>query len=140
MVNRPKGMGTAHETDVVNWLKLNGWPYASRRALSGKDKGDVRLSESVPFTIEAKTAKKTTDRMNVGGWLRELSEEIINSESLSGAVVYKQRGTTDVGKYVVLMRMEHLNVLLTRAFTRNESGLGLFPPPEPRIRWIPRYG
>jgi hypothetical protein len=77
--------------------------------------------------------------MAVGTWLRELSEEIVNSESLSGAVVYKQRGTTDVGKYVVLMRMEHLNVLLTRAFPSYQSELEQFEPPGKRLRTIPRY-
>ena len=140
MVNRPKGLGTAHETDIVNWLRANGWRHATRRPLSGgKDTGDVRLSETVPFTIEAKTAKKTTDRMAVGTWLRELSEEILNSESLSGAVVYKQRGTTDVGKYVVLMRMENLNVLLTRAFSDNQSALASLVSQPKRVRLIPRY-
>ncbi len=140
MANRPKSMGTAHETDIVNWLRANGWRHATRRPLSGgKDTGDVRLSETVPFTIEAKTAKKTTDRMAVGTWLRELSEEIVNSDSLSGAVVYKQRGTTDVGKYVVLMRVEHLNVLLTRAFPTSKSGVGLEELASPRVRTIPRY-
>lgn len=143
MVNPTKKIGTQHETDIVNWLRANGWPHADRRPpKGGKDRGDVQLSERVPFTIEAKTARKTTDRMTVSTWLRELAAEIENAGDISGAVVYKQRGTVDVGEYVVLMRMKHLQTLLTRAFAEHaaqckETLTSELTPPRRRV--IPRY-
>ena len=117
MANKMRAMGTQHESAIVNWFRDHGWLWAKRKPLAGgADEGDIWLSERIPFLIEAKTARKTTDRVTIGGFLRELDIEIANAEAESGAVILKQRGTTDVGKYVVLMRVEHLQVLLRRAY------------------------
>lgn len=117
MSNRMKSLGTSHETAIKKWLRENGWPYASRRTLAGSgDEGDLRLSERVPFTIEAKTAKSTTDKASLGAFMKELVAEVENSESEAGAVVLKKRGTTDVGEYYALMPVWMLNVLLQKAY------------------------
>lgn len=117
MANRLRALGTQHETGIVTWLRAHGWPWAKRKTQAGSaDEGDIWLSERIAFVIEAKSAKRTTDRMAVGTFLNELEAEINNAGARSGAVVFKQRGTTDVGKYVVFMRMEHLNVLLRDAY------------------------
>jgi len=117
MANRMKSMGTSHESAIVNWLKEHGWPWASRKTLAGAaDEGDIRLSERIPFVIEAKTSKSTTDRAAIGTWLKELEAEVDNSGSESGAVIHKRRGTTDVGEYIVMMPVKYLNVLLNKAY------------------------
>lgn len=116
-MSRQKQLGTAHETHVVEWLKAHGWPFATRKTLAGaSDKGDIQLSERVPFVIEAKTSKASTDRAALGQWMKELEEEVANSNSLFGAVVHKKRGTTDVGEYYVIMPVKFLNVLLRMCF------------------------
>lgn len=131
-----KDIGTRHESAIVAWLLDHGWPWAHRRAQKGKaDQGDVCLSERIPFTIEAKSSRKTTDRMAVGTWLKELEAEVNASGDESGAVVYKRRGTTDVGESVVLMPMKYLNVLLTRAYGGGEI---LTSKSSVRKRSIPR--
>lgn len=117
MANRMKSMGTSHETAIKEWLRKNGWPYAERKTLAGAaDEGDIRLSERVPFVIEAKTAKSTTDRAAIGSFVKELEAEVVNSGSESGAVILKKRGTTDVGQYYAIMPVHMLNVILSKAY------------------------
>lgn len=117
MGNRMKAMGTTHESAIVTWLREHGWPWASRKVLAGsEDEGDIELSERIPFVIEAKTAKSTTDRAAIGTWLKELEAEVFYSESEAGAIVFKKRGTTDVGEYVAIMPVKYLNLLLQKTY------------------------
>lgn len=110
-------MGTAHESAIKLWLQAHGWPYADRRRLNGAaDLGDLQLSERIPFIIEAKTAKKTTERATLGTFVKELEAEVINSKSEAGAVVFKKVGTTDVGEFYALMPVKYLNVLLEKCY------------------------
>jgi hypothetical protein len=134
--NPTKKIGTQHESDIVTWFKAHGWPWARRRVSKGSsDEGDLCLSERIPFTIEAKTARKTTDRMAVGTWLRELEAEVSNAGDEAGAVIYKRRGTSDVGEYVVLMPVKYLNLLLARTYDEERVAA---PAPAKRVRSIPR--
>lgn len=134
-MSKQKQLGTQHETDIVNWLKSKGWKYATRIVLKGgKDEGDVVLSERIPFVIEAKTAKSTTDRAALGTWLRELATEVENGGYEGGAVVHKKRGTTDVGEYIVLMPMKYLHELLCAKY----ADLREPPADVPRLRLVRR--
>ena len=124
------------ETAIVVWLKAHGWPWAHRRTQKGSpDEGDVCLSERIPFTIEAKNSRKTTDRASIGTWLKELEAEVTNVGDEAGAVIHKRRGVTDVGEYIVLMPVKYLDVLLTRAYGSGEISAQLSPK---RKRVIPR--
>ena len=41
-MSKQRQKGTLHETNVVAFLRDNGFPYAERRALNGQfDKGDI---------------------------------------------------------------------------------------------------
>ena len=117
MANRMKSLGTSHESAIRTWLREHGWPYADRRAQNGAaDLGDIRLSERIPFVVEAKTAKSTTDRASLGTFVKELEAEINNAQAESGAVVFKKKGTTDVGEYYAILPVKYLNALLIRAY------------------------
>lgn len=136
MANPSKKIGTQHETNIVGWFMAHGWPWAHRRTQKGNaDEGDVCLSERIPFTIEAKTARKTTDRMAVGTWIRELEAEVNAVGDEAGAVIYKRRGTTDVGEYVVLMPVKYLNHLLEHTYGEESK---VSAAPVRRVRVIPR--
>lgn len=140
MANRPKALGTELETALKGYLRENGWPYADRIVLhGGKDVGDVRLSERIPFVLEGKSAKSTTDRAAIGTWLRELQTEVSNANAISGAVVHKKRGTTDVGEYVAIMPVKYLNVLLRLAFPGEPTVQEAPDPPRRRKVVIPPY-
>ena len=117
MANRMKAMGTSHESSIRTWLREHGWPYADRRAQNGSaDLGDLRLSERIPFVVEAKTAKSTTDRASLGTFVKELTTEVDNAGAESGAVVFKKKGTTDVGEFYAILPVKYLNILLKRAY------------------------
>ena len=129
-------MGTKHESDIVNWLKAHGWSWAHRRTQKGSaDEGDVCLSERIPFTIEGKNSKRSTDRAAIGTWLRELEAEVNAVGDEAGAVIHKRRGTTDVGEYVVIMPVKYLNHLLRRVYGEAEEIVEVSPK---RRRSIPR--
>jgi N-dimethylarginine dimethylaminohydrolase len=124
------------ETAIKKWLREHGWPFAHRRTQQGSaDEGDLCLSERIPFTIEAKNSRKTTDRAAIGTWLKELETEVTNVGDEAGAVIHKRRGTTDVGESIVIMPLKYLNVLLTRAYGSSEISPQLSPK---RRRVIPR--
>ena len=113
-----KSLGTGHETAIKMWLREHGWPFADRKVLAGaNDEGDLRLSERIPFVIEAKTAKSTTDRASLGTFVKELEAEVKNANAEAGAVVFKKKGTTDVGEYYAIMPVHMLNALLKKAYT-----------------------
>ena len=121
-MNAPKRLGTQHETSIVKWLKAHGWPWAHRRTQKGSaDEGDVCLSERIPFTIEAKNSKRSTDRAAIGTWVRELEAEVNAVGDEAGAVIHKRRGTTDVGEYIVIMPVKYLNHLLTAVYGTPEE-------------------
>jgi hypothetical protein len=136
VANSAKSLGTILETAIKNWLREHGWPFAHRRTQQGSaDEGDLCLSERIPFTIEAKNSRKTTDRAAIGTWLKELEAEVTNVGDEAGAVIHKRRGTTDVGESIVIMPLKYLNVLLTRAYGSSEISPQLSPK---RKRLIPR--
>ena len=136
VVNKPRQIGTKHESDIVNWLKAHGWPFAHRRTQKGSaDEGDVCLSERIPFTIEGKTSRRTTERAAIGAWLRELEAEVQAVGDEAGAVIHKRRGTTDVGEFIVIMPVKYLNLLLRRVYDEGEISRHLSSK---RRRVIPR--
>jgi hypothetical protein len=109
--NPKKAKGTAAETAVVKYLK-NTWDSVERRALAGSaDKGDI---SGIPFVcIEVKDHKK----MVLSGWIKELDEEMKNSQALTGAVIHKKRGTLDVGEWYATMPVEiYVNLLIEAGY------------------------
>lgn len=99
MVNKPKIKGTAWESDIVQFLRDNGFPLAERRALTGgKDKGDV-TGLGFPVVIEAKNEKTIT----LGTYASEVQAEMVNADADFGAAWVKRRGKSSPGDaYVVL--------------------------------------
>ena len=98
MSNPSKQRGTAAETAVVAWLRLNGYPHAERRALAGQaDKGDIA---GLPGTVVEVKSCKAHD---LAGWCGELEAEIRNAGALTGVVIAKRRGTTNVDEWYALM-------------------------------------
>ncbi len=111
MSNPKKAKGTAAETAVVNYLKKT-WDTVERRALAGSaDKGDISGIANV--CIEVKDHKK----MVLSGWVKELEEEMKNSQALTGAVIHKKRGTLNVGEWYATMPVEvYINLLIEAGY------------------------
>ena len=117
MSNPSKQRGTAAETAVVDYLRRRGWPFAERRALSGRlDKGDVAGVAGV--CLEVKSCKT----IDLAGWLKEAETEQANAGAHVGAVVAKKRGTTDPGQWYAVLSFRQLCDLLAAAGYRGTHG------------------
>lgn len=107
MANRSKAKGTSAESAIVAYLRANGFPWAERRALAGiADKGDVGGIPGV--VVEAKDCV----RVELAKWLDEATVEKANAGAQVGFVWFKRRGTTDPGKWFVLMSGEQVVELI----------------------------
>lgn len=119
MVNKPRIKGTFAETAVVNYLQVNGFPYAERRSLKGAlDRGDVTGCPGLCF--EVKYAGVTP---KIGPWLTETGIERLNSGADYGILVVKPLGLGDrsVGSWYAIMTAEDFNqiAVASRLFEGN---------------------
>jgi hypothetical protein len=84
MVTNPKG--TQAETAVVRYLQEHGFPYAERRAKTGRyDCGDINVDPSV--VIEVKNHKA----MDLAGWIDQTEVERENGSDALVAVCWHKR-------------------------------------------------
>ena len=110
MANPSGRKGTAWETDIVDYLVLEGWPYVERRRLSGRyDRGDIAGIPGV--VIEAKNAKTHA----LAAWLDEANEECLNDHADLGVAWFKRRGRASAAEGFVLMDGKTFTRLLTAA-------------------------
>lgn len=79
--------GTSTERMVVDYLRTQGWPFAERRALSGRmDKGDVTGTPNLVWEV------KGAARLCIPEWLRETEVERRNAKADYGILVVKPKG------------------------------------------------
>lgn len=92
-MNRPKAIGTAGETAVVRVLRLNGWPSAERRALTGaQDCGDVTGTPGIVWEVKAGDAAKRASDGLVQLWLDQTEVERVNAGADVGVLVLARAG------------------------------------------------
>ena len=114
VVNRSGIKGTKGETDRVNYLRARGWHYATRIPKKGaRDEGDIILDQAVPVMVESKETKSFTPSTFVA----EMEAQITNAKAEFGFVIWKKRGTTDVGKYYALTTVEQIMGLVERVYS-----------------------
>jgi hypothetical protein len=111
-VTRSKQRGTKAETDVRNYLRLRGWPFARRLTLGGsKDPGDITLGDGIPVTIEVKDCAE----YRLSQWLTEAHTERDNNGHHIGFVWFKRRGKGSPADWYVLMDGATVTKLLIEA-------------------------
>ena len=109
MTSASKAKGSKAELDVVKWLK-EWFPYVDRRLAGATlDKGDISGIPGV--TIEIKNHAK----MDLAGWLEELSTEMGNDNAWTGVVVHKRRGKGSPAEWYATMPAQVWVDLLRRA-------------------------
>lgn len=87
-VNKSKAKGTAAETAVVKWLRLNGFPDASRRPLAGRyDVGDILLVSGL--IAEVKAHATVTDGL-LRQWLMDTYREMDNAHCDVALLIVKR--------------------------------------------------
>jgi hypothetical protein len=98
MVNRAKAKGTEAETAIVEFLKVNGFPFAERRTTNGaNDRGDINISPDV--VIEVKNCKT----MDLAGWVDEAITESENANAWLTCVWHKRIRKGHPGDWYVTM-------------------------------------
>ncbi len=123
MVNKSRIKGTLAETAVVNYLQVNGFPYAERRSLNGAmDRGDVAGCPGLCF--EVKYAGLTP---KIGPWLEETGIERLNSGADYGILVVKPLGLGErsVSSWYAVMLAEHFDRIAGLVKLFQEGGLVL---------------
>lgn len=102
-----RGKGTHAETQVVNYLVDQGFPYAERRAPNGaRDRADVAGIPGV--AIEVKNAA----RMCLAEWVDEAIEEGKNANASVSVCWHKRRGKGSPGQWFVTMTGEQFVKLI----------------------------
>lgn len=105
MVNKSKVKGTRWESQVVEYLKAHGFPFARRLTLAGsKDIGDIYLGDDPPggqVTVEAKDCAAIT----LSTFMDETVAETENAGNEYGFVVVKRRNKP-VGQAYVVSNLE----------------------------------
>ena len=98
MTSPQKRKGSAAELAVAKWLRKLGWIHAERsRAGWQDDRGDI---DGMPgIVIEVKNCKT----ISIPQWLRELEVEMKNAQALTGAVIAKRKGSTNVDNWYAIM-------------------------------------
>lgn len=110
-MNKAKAAGTWAESKVRDYLKGQGFPFADRLTLTGRDRGDVRLGDGLPVTVEVKNEKK----LDISGYIHELEAEMRNGQGQTGVVIIRRRGTTDVGRWYAVTTVDQHVELWRRA-------------------------
>lgn len=97
-MSKNKARGTRHETNVVNYLRDNGFPHAERRALAGaEDKGDINAGPGLVIECKAQA------RHSFAEWLDEAVVEGENARADVAAVWAHRRGKGSPADHYVVM-------------------------------------
>lgn len=90
---RSKDIGTRFESAVVNYLRLNGFGHAERRALAGAlDKGDITGTPGIAWECKAGAVAHAASDLRVSQWLDETEHERVNAGAELGVLVVDRRG------------------------------------------------
>lgn len=96
-MSKARAKGTAWETRLVGYLRLNGFPEAMRHPLSGRlDKGDVANVPGVVFEA------KNTKTLALAQWVDEMVKEKANAGAPIGVVVFPRRSHATERAYCLL--------------------------------------
>jgi hypothetical protein len=93
VVNPSKAKGTAAETAVTRYARLNGFPLADRRPLKGNyDEGDILLCPGAVLEVKAGKAAQNASYNQVLAWLAETEAERVNAHADTAALVVQRKG------------------------------------------------
>lgn len=107
-MNRSKAKGTAAETAVVRWVRVNGFPGADRQPLRGnRDAGDIALAPGIILEVKsvATAASGQPGAKLLETWLAQTDVETANAGAAHGLLVVKRSGTADPRKWWCYMRL-----------------------------------
>jgi hypothetical protein len=93
MTNRSKQIGTAGESAVRDYLRVNGFYGCERRALNGThDLGDLTGIGPLVVEVKAGAAAARASDAQVRAWMVETEVERMNADADFGLLVMKRAG------------------------------------------------
>ena len=105
--NTSRRKGARWETEVVNYLRANGFPYAERRPPGQPiDRGDILGIAGV--VIECKNQRQLAP----GAWIDQATQATHNTHADLAVVIAKRHGHPNVEDALAIMRTDHLLQLL----------------------------
>ena len=111
-MSKSKQKGTLAETAFVNFLKVNGFPGAERRALAGElDKGDITGTPALTFEV------KNHKSYSIPAWLKESQAEKVNAGADYCPLIVKPVGigVSSVNNWWAILTVEEMIHLLREA-------------------------
>lgn len=105
-MNKSKATGTTFESQVVAYLRDNGFPQAERRALAGStDLGDVTGCPGLVIECKGGKAAENASDGQVDAWLLETDRERANAGADIGVLVMKRKaiGAGNAGRWWAVM-------------------------------------
>lgn len=93
MVNKSGNIGTHGETQIVRYVRRNGFPNADRlRQQGNKDIGDIGLCPGVIVESKWGNAAKNASPGQIDAWLVETEVERVHRGAAVGVLVAQRRG------------------------------------------------
>ena len=98
MTNANKAKGTAAETAVVNYARLNGFPLAERIALGGShwtyapDRGDVQLTVGLMAQVKAGKAAKLASLQQIRKWMEATERQRVAGQHSVAVLIVQHQG------------------------------------------------
>lgn len=109
---RPKDIGTAAETAVVRWLRVNGFGTAERRALRGRDDaGDITGLGAVMLEVKAGNQAQAPADGLLATWKAEVVRQRRAADAEVAALILRRRGhgsPEDWWAYITLYDLDQL--------------------------------
>ena len=108
--NTAKVKGRETETRFVEYLRSHGLTYVERRRLQGcDDEGDIAGWPGMCVEI------KSGARLDMAGWLDELTVEIDNANASMGFLAVRPKGKPSPEQWFAALPMPLLMILLAQA-------------------------
>ena len=115
-MNRSKAKGTAAETAVVRWARLNGFPGADRQPLRGnRDAGDINLAPGLVLEVKNHAGVAGAGQpapAQLAEWMAQADLECANAGAAHCPLVVKRTGVADPGRWFVYVRAGDVATLL----------------------------
>lgn len=116
MANPRKAKGTRWESDIVKYLRANGFPEARRVVQAGMaDDGDIHVRD---FVIQAKAYRSIAEGINEG--VKGYKIQRVNAGLPYGVSIVKRPGKNVREGYVV-MDLEDFTAFLRDYYARPEA-------------------
>ena len=114
MVNRSKNIGTKAESQVVAYLRANGFPAATRQPLKGSlDEADILVCPGLIVEVKAGAAAENASDGQLRLWCAETVREKVNAKADAAFLVVKRSGH-GVGKIGGWFVVQNTGDMLTR--------------------------